>query len=295
MSKRSLYIWVFVFFACIYSFFSIGHYGGDGYEDYLTAESLVLDGNTALYDRPDDPDELEYKTGAGIKGKDGRIYSSGRKLGVPILIAPLYGAGHLVSYVFKQAPHDHITMMFASFYNPLVTAAGVLLVLMISIHLGFKRRLLVVVAFLYGLTTMTMVYTRTGFADPTLVVFLLLTAYFLITYSKNPRMVYLAWASLSMVYCVLTKVNGLIFLPCFIVYLMWVSWEKGQTVSERLKPVLFFVILTSLLTACALKFGKYDLRRYFQLGLGACGGRRDTYSGGRSFSERGLLLSVQPR
>ena len=52
--KLLLPISIFVFFASVYSLFSIGHYGGDGYEDYLTAESIVLDGNLALYDRPDD-------------------------------------------------------------------------------------------------------------------------------------------------------------------------------------------------------------------------------------------------
>mgnify|MGYP001575716954 CR=1 FL=1 len=82
------------FFILLYSLFSIGHFGGDGYGDYLTAESIVLDGNLSLYDRPGDVDQINYLDGLGTEGRDGKIYSSRSGLGLPLILSFFFFSLH---------------------------------------------------------------------------------------------------------------------------------------------------------------------------------------------------------
>ena len=161
MNRRYVALYVLFFFIVLYSLFSIGHYGGDGYQDYLTAESIVLDGNLSLYDRPDDPNEIDYIKPAGLKGKDGKIYSSVGTLGVPIILAVFYYVGHMLASLLPTVPHDYITMLFVSFSNPIICALNCMIIFLISQQLGFKPGTSVKLSLIYGLATMLPVYART--------------------------------------------------------------------------------------------------------------------------------------
>ena len=50
MTDRSAACWVLVFFLGLYAFTAGGHYGGDGFWSYLTAESIVRDGDLIPYE-----------------------------------------------------------------------------------------------------------------------------------------------------------------------------------------------------------------------------------------------------
>ena len=244
MVQKRLLLYLFLFFASIYSFFSIGHYGGDGYEEYLTAESIVLDGNTRLYDRPHDPDQLkDFRSEVGIKGRGGDIYSARSCLGVAFPLSVLYAFGHVVAMFFRNVPHDFVTMLVASFYNPFITAFTVLLIFIISIHLGFKQVTSLILSMIYGLSTMAPVYTRTGFAEPTLALTLLISVYWVIRYSKDLEKRFLIYSALFLSYCVLTKAVAFLFFPCLLVYIFWCIYAKKQNLFDRFVPIAIFAIV----------------------------------------------------
>jgi hypothetical protein len=245
-------MYLFIFFTAFYALFSIGHFGGDGYEDYLTAESIVLDRNLTLLDRPYDPDELQYKTSPGIPGKNGNIYSARGSLGVPVLLTPFYTAGHLLSGFFDNVPHDYITILSVSFYNPLVTAINVLLLFVIAGILGYSRCVSVALSFIYAFCTMTPVYARTGFAEPTLVMFLLLSVMFLIRYKRSMSIVDLSGSVIALTLCLLSRLVALIFVPFLSGYFIWVTLSKGKT-----KGSIFFkstIFLSGVFLGCFIAF-----------------------------------------
>ena len=246
---------VLLFFASVYSLFCIGHYGGDGYGDYLTAESIVLDGNLSLYDRPGDVDELNYIQDLGTKGRDGKIYSSRSSLGTPIILSLFYFLGHIVAGCLKNLPHDFITMFFVSFANPIILALSCLSVFIIAGELGFSQAACVTLSMIYGLATMIPVYARTGFADPTLVLFLLISIYLSLKYKSSGKLKFLVMGALTSAYMVFTRPSAFIFLPCLAFYILWLISKRNKGLGEKIKESCYFIIPVS---ACLLLIGFYN-------------------------------------
>jgi hypothetical protein len=50
MTNRKASFYLFVFISCTYLLTAGGHYGGDGFWNFLTARSLVLDGSLVIAD-----------------------------------------------------------------------------------------------------------------------------------------------------------------------------------------------------------------------------------------------------
>jgi hypothetical protein len=250
---------VFLFFASIFILFSIGHYGGDGYEDYLTAESIVLNHKLSFYDRPDDMDELNYKKGVGITGKDGNTYSSRGGLVVPFVLSLFYYIGHLTANFFNRIPHDFVTMFFVSFANPVVSAMNCLFIFLLARMLYFSTRISFALAAIYGLATMAPVYTRTGFSEPILVLCMLLSLYFSLKYKNSVQKRYLILAAITLSFMVSARSSAVIFIPAFIFYIIWIIMEKKKDMASRLRDgATFAMSLTALLTfICTVNYVIY--------------------------------------
>ena len=87
--ERSLVARVFAGFAILYLVTVSGHYSGDGFLSYLTAESLVLDGDLAILDRPFAIAEMSRGTQvAAAEGADGRRYHTGNSLEADMHMRP---------------------------------------------------------------------------------------------------------------------------------------------------------------------------------------------------------------
>lgn len=263
---------ILIFFISLYSLFSIGHFGGDGYQDYLTAESIVLDGNLSLYDRPGDEDEINYISVKGIKGRDGKIYSSRGALGIPLVLSLFYFIGNLVASFFKNLPHDFITMFFCSFANPVISAFNCFLIFLICKYLKFNIKIATIVTFIYGLMTMIPAYTRTGFTEPALILTMLLGFYSSLKYRDNPKILYLLFSGICTSLIVFVRVSGLIFVPIFIFYAVWNIIERPQF-KTRLRDILvfmisflvpfsFILIYNSWIYGSLLNFGKSNVIYY---------------------------------
>ncbi len=217
---------ILVFFILAYSLLSIGHFGGDGYQDYLTAESIVLDGNLSINDRPQDKDELNYIYVEGVAGRDGKLYASRGALGVPLILSVFYAMGNIVANFFRHIPHDFITMLFCSFANPVVSAINCFLIFIICGYLKFNIKTAVAVAFIYGLSTMAPAYARTGFAEPMMILFMLLAFYLVLRYKDTSNTLFLVSSGLAAAFIPFVKAGGIIFVPVFIFYAIWITCEQ---------------------------------------------------------------------
>lgn len=279
---------IFIFFASLYCLFSIGHFGGDGYADYLTAESIVLDRNLALYDRPDDTDQINYLKGLGVKGRDGKTYSARPGLGMPIILSFFYLLGHIFSGIFKGIPHDFITMFCVSFANPVILALSCLFVFIISNLLKFSLPTATVLSLIYGLSTMAPVYTRTGFADPAQVLFMLIALYFLLKYRDAGQAKYMALSALSIAYSVFIKPVGLIFLPAFFVYALSISAQKQAGMPrKRIRDLAVFIIFTTLPLVLIGAYNYYIYGNFLKFGA-----REASYIGKRAIESAHFLKGL---
>ncbi len=265
-NQGSCAVAIAVFFISLYSLFCIGHYGGDGYEDFLTAKSIVLHRSLALGGGPDsvghgDMDELNYKKDAGIEGRDGRKYSSRGGLIIPAILSFFYLAGHVVSGFFKNIPHDFITIFFVSFSNPVISAVNCLLIFLISLGLSFSRRTSIALTMIYGLATMVPVYSRTGFGEPAMTLFILLAVYFALRFQNTAKIGYLAAAGAAIGLAVFTRSTAIIFLPALIFYIGWIILsgrkERGGLLKEMATfAVPLLVILVAVIGCNYFIYGK---------------------------------------
>ncbi len=247
-NQRTLAVAVAIFFISLYSLFCIGHYAGDGYEDYLTAKSIVLNHSLAFNERPSNNiDEFNYRERLGIAGRDGNTYSSRGGLVVPLILSVFYYLGHVIAGFFKNISHDFITMFFVSFSNPFISAVNCLLIFIISLNLHYKTRTALTITFIYGLATMAPVYTRTGFAEPALTMFLLLSIHFILKYKRSANVIFLALAGAALALSVFTKSIAAIFLPFIILYTMWVIFENKKEPARRSYDIAFFALPLSMI------------------------------------------------
>ncbi|MBF0215752.1 MAG: hypothetical protein HQL30_02030 [Candidatus Omnitrophica bacterium] len=272
---------VFFLFLSFYVFFSIGHFGGDGYEDYLTAESIVLGQGTAFIEKPDGKNALGYKVNAGIVGNDGKRYSSRAGIGVPALITPFYAFGHFAARFLVNIPHDFITMMAVSFFNPTVSTFNALLIFLISLRLGHGRSGAVAISLVYGLCTMAPVYSRTGFSEPTLILFLLTSALCILMYKDGQKLRFLFLAALAGACAMFARQQSFIYIPFFTLYGLWVICDSPlDRKSKYIAAVSFFL---SLAVSSTLAFAYYK-------------GYSDLFPGGTAYSVtdmKGHLLRGQ--
>lgn len=269
--QKTIAIAIFIFFITLYSLFCIGHYGGDGYDDFLTAKSIVLRHTFALKDEPVpeghyDIDTFHYKKTAGMYGRDGRIYSSRGGLAIPLMLSVLYYAGHLVSFVFKSVPQDFITIFFVSFCNPIASAVNCLLVFLIAVNLLYSYRTAIALAFIYGLATMAPVYARTGFAEPVLTMFLLLSIYFILKYKIGRKKIHFILGAVALGVAVFSKSIAALFVPFIALYAIWVVFYDGKYDKKRVLEFMFFAVPLGIMLLFIFSFNYYIYGGIFKFG-----------------------------
>ncbi len=260
-NDRLLCVWIFLFFASLYSLFSIGHYGGDGYEDYLTAKSIVLSHSLAYNDgsyskNQSGIDELNYRKEAGVMGVDGKTYNSRGGLVMPAILSIFFYLGHIIALFFKDIPHDFITMFFVSFANPVISAFNCLLIFVIAVRLSFSDKLSFVLSAIYGLATMAPVYARTGFAEPSLSLFMLLYVYFVLKYTDARNVLYLILAAFAASCAVSVRSFSIIFIPLFALYPAWLIFAEKSGRTRHMKDFGLFTI--SLFVFLVVLVGFYN-------------------------------------
>lgn len=245
------YLYVFIFFFSVFLFFSNGRFGGDGLENYLTAESIVIDHDLSIYDRPFDVKEMRLQVPEAETPRMKRYSSFG--IGMPLILAPLYLMGHLISNIFGAVPHDYITQFFVSLANPLIIAITASAIFYFLSILGFNFKISLLTTVCYGFCTMSFIYTRSGFSEPIIGLLLILCVMLLYSYERTGLLRNIATMSALAGYAVLIKNNSLLYLPLLCCYILYKTFSL-KTISSKLKLWAAFVAPMAVAISAYLYF-----------------------------------------
>ncbi len=218
---------IFIFFFCIFFIFSTGKFGGDGLENYLTAESIVLDRDFSIHDRAFQVKEMRYES-RGHQGINKEIYSS-YGLGMPLALVPFYAVGEVISKIMPL-PHDYITQFAVSLANPCFLALLALAIYSLLLKMGFSRKISFTAAAIYSFCSMNFIYAKSGFSEPLIALLIILSVFYLYTFAGKPHYKYLLLAAAAFAYAIFIKKNTLILLPVIIVYLMSQSIKSKRNI-----------------------------------------------------------------
>ena len=225
MSNRRAALHIGLLLLPIYLLTAGGHYGGDGFWSYLTAESLVLDHDLRVGDRPFLVREMvnQYTEipGAGITQKMGWDYSK-YGLGLALVELPFYVVGRLVSSCLSSIPGDYLTMFMVSMTNTVISSLWCALYFIFLRDLGFGKATSLVLTVSLGLCSPVFPYASYGFSEPLVGLCLLASAHSCRRYQLEgkPGWGLLAGAAIGM--ACLTKYYVAVALPVLAVYL-WYS------------------------------------------------------------------------
>ena len=239
MPEKSIFFLIVIFFLAVFVMFSSGRFGGDGLDNYLTAESIVLEGDVTIHDRSFDVEEMSYSKRDMIG--DGVQKTSQYGLGVALLLVPFYFVGHVLAGFFSNVQHDYITQFAVSLYNPLILAFLAGLLFRLLSKLGYSSRVSFLVVLIYSLCTMNIVYARSGFSEPTVALLVLLGAMSMFDYYKarSPRALVIAAATIA--YALFIKKNSLMLFPAFGIYGTYlILSENAKDFKEKLLHLIYF-------------------------------------------------------
>lgn len=225
-----LYIYIFIFLLSAFAIFSNGRYGGDGLENYLTAESIVLDGDTIIYDRPFDVHEMRYEERAPAQNQSG--YRSSSSIGIVIFLVPFYFLGHIFSICLPSIPHDYITQFFVSFVNPLIITLTALILFGLLQNMGFSIKTAYLTLLCFSFSTMSIIYTRSGFSDPLIGLLVLLTFLFIYRHEKTRQVSHIIIITMLVGFALLVKKNAFLYLPIFFIYLIHQNLQLKSSISR---------------------------------------------------------------
>jgi hypothetical protein len=206
---------LFVALSTLYLITVSGHYGGDGFHSYLTAESLVLDGDLAILDRPFRVDEMVRGARlSGRIGRDGRRYSiSG--LALPLAEAPLYAVGRGAARLVPSVPSDYVTMAAVSTLNAFVTAAIGALLLAAARRRGLRGAAALLPPLAFAVGSFAWGNSRIGYNEP-LLALLLLASFLAVEGARTRRGFAAAGALLGL--AVHAKAYAVVLVPLFVAY-----------------------------------------------------------------------------
>ena len=150
----------------------------------------------------------------GFFGIDGHVYSK-KGLAMSLAMVPPYWIGLVIPGLGM--------LQTASIINQMVTAVtGALLYLTVR-RLGYRERVGLGVALLYGLATIAWVYSKYLFSEPLAGLLLLATAYLLVAFRQQGGSWRVVLAGFLVGLAVAARANNLFLVPVFGAYLLAVS------------------------------------------------------------------------
>ena len=219
---------LFLFLICIYALTAGGHYGGDGFWHYLTAQSLVRDGDLIIADEIFAMPEMQRTYDA--------VTSSGRRyskygLGMSLVETPFYAVGLLFANIFPHIPADYLTMFTTSMANVIISALWVIVFFRVirSYDYAPSKTRWLTGAFAFG--TMVFPYAGYGFSESLVGLGLLISIYGLTKRKPSPLL-----AGMGFGIAILTKLYMVVLLPVLLLYLRRNKWATHR-VGVFLAPI----------------------------------------------------------
>jgi 4-amino-4-deoxy-L-arabinose transferase-like glycosyltransferase len=163
------------------------------------------------------------------KGRDGKFYSLYGPL-LPLLSLP----GYQVGVCFDESPPppggrgygwgDRLALAT----NQWVSAIVVVLLFLSGIEAGARRRDAIILAALAGTSTMVLPYSRDFFTQPLAACLVLACGHFLLRLEKTSDCRWLTAASASLGLAVLARMDMMVCLPGFAVWLALLLWRRKR-------------------------------------------------------------------
>lgn len=230
--------WVFLFFLASFLLVSNGRFGGDGIENYFTAESIVLDRDLSIHDRPFEVKEMHCVQTDDINTA-GKFFSS-YGLGMALILVPFYFIGHLTAEIFKQIPHDYITQFAVSLANPVILSLLAVVLFKLLRELQYSLKVSFISIVIYSFCTMSFIYVRSGFAEPMICLLVVMAALEMFRFYKNNDSKNLLFAGICIGYAIFIKKNSLILFPAFLIYFLYLVFSANKKEKRVLNYAAFF-------------------------------------------------------
>jgi len=242
--NKSIIFWLFLFVLSVYCLVSSGHYGGDTINNYLTTESIVLDKSIRIDNRNLALPEIKTGEEWRLPEKERSKYSP-FGIGMPLLQIPFFLKGLVISKIFKNMPQQYITFFSVSFTNSFLSAVNTALLYMIMTVLGFRKKRAVYLALIYSFSTMAIVYSKTGFVEPAMATFLLLSILSLFGYfAGRKKITLLIISGAALGFMGLIKNYSVMLAPLFIIYIF--ARKKPGKWAEAIAFTISFCAVFSL-------------------------------------------------
>ena len=170
-----------------------------------------------------------------VEGVDGRTYSQYGP-GQSLAAVPWVAAGRLVGTLFPKDQAGFPLRLLLSTYNALITAGIVALFAALGLALGYSRRACLIGALALGFCTYLWPHGRTFFSEP-LTALALFGSFYLLAKNRahpaegehvGPPLHAIASGALFAL-AIATKVQYVVTLPAFLLYLTWRAWDTQKT------------------------------------------------------------------
>ena len=233
MTKRTT-THLFIFLLCIYALTAGGHYGGDGFWNYLTAQSLMRDGDLVISDESFTlPEMQKHRDAITSSGHQYSKYSPG----MPLAEIPFYAVGLLLTGIFPNIPADYLTMFTTSMTNVVISALWVLFFYFIIQSFNYPPSTTKWLTGAFALGTMVLPYSGYGYPEPLVGLGLLIATHNLIKRHPSPIL-----AGIGLSIAILTKFYTLVLLPIPLLYMRRNQYSKS----------LILIFLSPIVAACLL-------------------------------------------
>lgn len=226
---------VLIFFFAIYVLASGAHtYSNDEESMFFVTAAMARRGEF------DVPPVSDAPVAAPMRGLNGMPYASYGILPSAVAL-PLYFVGSALTVVFPRFYGGYIVRFpITLFLNPIFTALTAMLLFQSAGLLGYRFRIALLTVLCYGFGTIAWVYAKTYFSEP-LGTMLAVTAFvLLLRFHREPRLNFLFASGLVLGLAVTTKTTALVNLPVFILYLLYLSYQRRAEFNWRslLLPLL---------------------------------------------------------
>ncbi len=207
--------YVFLFFFGIYLFTISGlEFNTDAGEERIELVKAIVERH-----------ELSLTPGSAIVGPDGKAYPL-RGIAPVLLSAPFYILGKIIGSPAAAGP--------VLIINQLLGAAGVAMVFLFAVSLGYSLRASALTAIFYGFGTFAWPYAKISFEHIIETFFVLLTVYFVYRYSVHGKISSILLSGISFGFAVNTRYTSALILPA-IFLMMIVHYLKKYELRDTVK------------------------------------------------------------
>jgi hypothetical protein len=233
---------LFLFFTSFYYLTNAGDskWGDETYM-ILVARKMVTQGQVGFPEN--EITSITYWDHFAARGPDGRYYMK-YGLGQSLVEIPFLVLHRSILSVV--GPEDRVTdpnrfylteFAFLILCPSVISALGCVLFFLLSLRLGFSRKVSALLTLTYGLGTMVWPYSKSFMSETTLNVAILGAAYGAVQYVAEKRWHWMVVSGACMGFAVVTKVTALLIVPVIVVYLV----ASVKTKKSVLDLSLYFV------------------------------------------------------